>query len=303
MLDNLRKRNVIVTGANGLIGSSICRFFETHNINFLAVSQSENRFFYENYLSCDLTLPGVLDNSLDNNSIVFHCASNTSVSDSISDPFFDLQTNFLLFFQVLESVRKSNAALVLMSTGSVYDPKVLIPKNEDSDLFPVSPYSAGKLSAEYYCKVYVEAYKLEIKIVRIFSIYGIGINRYVIYDLINKCKLKPSFLKIRGSGDEIRDFIHISDLVRACCYVAEYGKSGEVYNVASGQSISIFNLTILIRDLMGLGEIEILRDSESFLGDNKFMVGDIGKLESLGFKNEKSFIDGLNELILSIKNG
>jgi UDP-glucose 4-epimerase len=303
MFDNLKKRNIIVTGANGLIGNSICRYFELNNFNFIAVSRSENRFSYRNYLSIDLTLPGVLDDFLDNNTIVFHCASNTNVSDSISDPFFDLQTNFLLFFQVLESVRKCGAALVLMSTGSVYDPKILVPKNEESDLYPVSPYSAGKLCAEYYCKVYVETFKLEIKIVRIFSIYGVGINRFVIYDLINKLVFKPACLKIKGTGEEIRDFMHISDLVQACCYVAEYGKSGEVYNLASGQSISIINLIILIKDLMSLDEIEILRDSESFLGDNKIMVADISKLELLGFKNKKTLIDGLTELISSIENG
>jgi nucleoside-diphosphate-sugar epimerase len=223
IFENLKNRNIVVTGANGLIGSALCRYFELNNFNFLALSRSENKFSYKNYKAIDLSLAGILDDFIDSNSVIFHCAANTSVSASVTDPDFDMRNNFLIFFEVIESVRKSGAALVYISTGSVYDHRILEIKNELSSLYPVSPYSAGKLSAEYYCKVYSETYKLDVKIVRIFSTYGVGINRFVIHDLIKKMALKPPSLKIIGTGEEVRDFIHISDLVRCLCFVAEFG--------------------------------------------------------------------------------
>jgi UDP-glucose 4-epimerase len=302
MFENLKRKNIVVTGANGLIGRAICEYFELHDFVFTAVSRSKNNYCYSRYLELDLTIPGSLDNVLDNNTIVFHCASSTDVRASVEDPYSDLQSNFLLFFQVLESIKRCKSSLVFMSSGSVYNDKFVLPKNEDSNVCPSSPYSAGKLSAEYYCKVYVELFDLDIKIMRIFSIYGVGIKRFVIFDLISKLASKPSYLKIKGSGEEMRDFIHISDLVNACCFVAEYGKPGEVYNVASGKSISIINLAILIKDLMNLGDIEIIKDSASFSGDNKALIADISKLEMLGFKNNKTFIGGLSELIEKIQN-
>jgi UDP-glucose 4-epimerase len=297
MFPKLKNQKIVVTGANGLIGSSICRYFELQGFNFLAVSRSKNKFNFKNFISIDLKIPKILDDFLDNETIVFHCASNTDVALSVSDPYADMQSNFLLFFEVIESVRRSNASLFFMSTGSVYDHKFILPKNEESYLNPVSPYSAGKLSAEHYCKAYAEIYGLDIKIARIFSIYGLGINRFVIHDLICRLSLKPAQIKIKGTGEEIRDFIHISDLVEAICFIAEFGVSGEVYNVASGKSISVIDLVILIRDLMNYEELEIITDSKSFTGDNKAMIADIQKLEMLGFKHKKSFISGLTELI------
>jgi nucleoside-diphosphate-sugar epimerase len=229
----------IVTGAGGFIGQHMTRHLRKQGVETLAVDRclNANKGPVEQIL--DLAVPEVLDAYLGKDVAVFHLAGSADVRGSATTPSRDFQDNVLATLHVLESACRHGAAALLPSTGSVCGPQAFMPLTETSPVRPSSPYAAAKLAVEAYGFAYHRSYGLDVRIARMFSIYGPGMRRFAIHDFFKRLRDDPTALVIRGDGGQTRDYLYIEDTVAALYRLMRNGEPGEVYNVAGGKALSI----------------------------------------------------------------
>jgi UDP-glucose 4-epimerase len=216
---------------------------------------------------------------------IFHLAGAAYVPPSIDEPSADLENNAAVTLDVLEAVRRESPTtpLVYTSSAAVYGSPTVLPITEETPIAPVSPYGVAKYAAEQYVSLYARLHGLRTASLRLFSVFGPGQRKQVVFDLIAKLAADPERLEVIGAGSETRDFIFVDDVATAATTVMERGPlAGEVYNVASGTSVTI-------RDLVGhvitaLGVAPVVRyTGEVRPGDALHWVADISRLRALGF--------------------
>ncbi len=302
----LNTHKFAITGANGFIGKHLTEkliSLGATDITAIDISPIKLNNQHLKIINSDITHPGALDNILDENTILFHLAARADVPLSVKDPAGDFKNTLCGYFEILESARKKKSAIIFPSTASIYDPSNSQPVNEKSWIRPSSPYAAAKASGEHYSIVYHRCYGLNVKIARMFSVYGPGMKRFAIYDIINKIKNNPREIEILGDGTQIRDYLYIDDIIDGLLIIAMNGKAGEDYNLGSGIPVQLLELTQMIARLMGHPDIKIKTSGNSFPGDVLRWYADIKKISSLGFKQRIPLEDGLKKTIHSLIDG
>ncbi len=282
----------IVTGASGFIGRALVLHLLKRNVEVIAVDCRPATLPCVSHV-IDLRAIGALDSLLDERSVVFHMAARADVGASVGDPRGDYESNIAAMFEILESVRNAGCRLVYPSTASVFDSMNELPLCETAYVRPTSPYAAGKAAGEAYCAAYYRSYNIDVRVARMFSVYGVGMNRFVIHDLIRKIQRDPRRIEIRGDGQQIRDYLYIDDAARGLVHIAEHGKAGQDYNLATGVPVRLLDLAHQIAVLMGHPEIAIVPSGEPSPGDVPKWYADISKIRHIGFTPQVSFDEGL----------
>jgi UDP-glucose 4-epimerase len=282
----------IITGASGFIGRTLVHHLLARRAEVIAVDRLPATLACASHV-VDLKSSGALDSLLDERTVVFHMAARADVGASVSDPRCDFENNVQATFEILESVRKAGCSMVYPSTASVFDSMDALPLRETAYVKPTSPYAAGKVAGEAYCAAYHRSYNSDIRVARMFSVYGYGMNRFVISDLIHKIQHDPRRIEIRGDGEQIRDYLYIDDAVRGLVHIAEHGEAGQDYNLASGVPVRLLDLARQIAVLMEHPEIEIVPTGEPSPGDVPKWYADISKIRRIGFTPQVSFDEGL----------
>jgi len=159
---------------------------------------------------------------------------------------------------------------------------------------PLSPYGYHKLQGELLCSEFSTIYGLSTASVRIFSAYGPGLRRQVIWDICHKA-LTGSRILLQGTGKESRDFIHASDIANAiACIALNAAMEGEQYNVANGHEVTIHDLAkLILSNLSYSGTIEF--DGQVPVGVPDNWCSDINKIKSLGFESAISLEKGIQQ--------
>ncbi len=290
------RQHAVVTGANGLIGRRLVEVLIDRGLSTTAVDCVPGEHgcpFYRR----DLTEPGALDDLLTSDTIVFHLAAKTSVAGSVASPRDDFEVNVLGTIEVLESARRTAAAAVFASSSATYDPRSPLPHSERSPKRPISPYGAAKLACEGYCFVYHDCYGLDVRIVRLFNVYGPGMVRFAIHDFFHKIRKADETFDVLGDGQQLRDFLYLDDAINGFLTVAEHGEPGEDYNVASGEPTRIIDLAKQMARLMDRPDLTLKTTGTSFLGDVREWYADISKISSIGFEPRTTLDDGLHSTI------
>jgi UDP-glucose 4-epimerase len=192
--------------------------------------------------------------------------------------------NTVLTHHLLDACRTNSpgSAFINISSAAVYGNPHKLPVGEDTEPAPISPYGFHKLQSELICREYSQIYRIRAASVRIFSAYGAGLRRQVLWDICQKA-LSSSHITLQGTGRESRDFIHAYDIARAFKVLAESAPmQGEVYNLASGQETTISDLSsLLLRFLEYRGELSF--DGLIPTGVPSNWKADIEKISLLGF--------------------
>jgi nucleoside-diphosphate-sugar epimerase len=200
-------------------------------------------------------------------------------------------------------VRAGVKRFIFASSAAVYG--ILEGKAiEDMMCRPNSPYGAGKLAIEDYLHAYMQSYGLETVMLRYFNVYGRR-QRYsdysgVITIFINKL-LEDERPTIFGDGLQVRDFVHVDDIVQANMLAMESANAvGEMFNVASGKPTSILELVKIVKELVRDTDIKP-QFAPSRLGDMKLGLASIDKIQAvLGYNAKVQMHQGLKGLIESI---
>jgi UDP-glucose 4-epimerase len=290
-------RRAVVTGASGFIGQALVRFLNAADWDVIAIDRRPFPDPGQRALTVDVAAPDALRGVLDDRTTVFHMAASADVAASVANPRHDFDNTFRGVFEVLEAAREAGSRVVFPSTASIFDSSNQLPLPERAFPRPSSPYAAGKLGGEAYCHAYHRCYGLDIRIARLFSVYGTGMRRFAIHDIIRKIQQNSAELTILGDGTQVRDYLFIDDAVRGLVMLATDGAAGEEYNLASGEPVQLLDLARTIAELMGHPDIQIRTTGRSFPGDTPRWYADISKVRRLGFEPSVDLRTGLQRTI------
>ncbi|HJS82800.1 MAG TPA: NAD-dependent epimerase/dehydratase family protein [Nitrososphaera sp.] len=304
---------VLVTGGAGFIGSHIvdelvARGIETFIVDNLSTGSLDNLSKHKesglvhtilgDAREVDSLLRGI------NIDIVFHEAAIASVPKSVSHPILVHDVNVNMTLNILNYCVKAGVKrLVFASSAAVYG---IIEGRAVEDMVcrPNSPYGASKLSVEDYLHAYHHSYGLETVALRYFNVYGKR-QRYsdysgVITVFANKI-LDGEKPTIFGDGEQVRDFVHVQDIVQANMLAMESQVAvGESFNVASGKATSIMELSKIIKNLVGSSDLEN-NFAPARAGDMKLGLASIDRIKaSLGYSPKIVMQQGLVEVIQSL---
>jgi len=230
---------------------------------------------------------------------VFHLAAIPSVPRSIENPLASHEVNTTGTLNVLLAARDNGVKKVIYaSSASVYGDIPTLPKKEDMPPNPQSPYAVSKLCSEYYCQAFQRIYGLPTVCLRYFNVYGPRQDPNSQYAAVI-----PIFIKrlsegnpptVFGDGEQSRDFTFVKDAVEATILAAESDATG-VFNIGTGQRVTINNLARLITKLTGKDIKPIYQQPRS--GDIRHSLADISKAKQFGYNPRYSLEQGLRETI------
>jgi UDP-glucose 4-epimerase len=187
---------------------------------------------------------------------------------------------------------------VVLSSAAVYGNAQTLPISENAVLAPISPYGYHKCMVEQMGQEFWRVYGLPVVFGRIFSAYGAGLRRQVVWDILQKAqhsRAQGEPFCLSGTGDETRDFIHVSDVARALlCLLDHADMRATAYNIASGLSVTIRTLAQLIVRRMA-SPSPITFDGQIRPGDPLYWQADVSALAALGFRCEVDLATGLGE--------
>jgi dTDP-glucose 4,6-dehydratase/UDP-glucose 4-epimerase len=237
--------------------------------------------------------------------VCINAAGSSSVPYSTTHPISDFEANTLDTIRILDGIKRHQPTCryLHISSAAVYGNPSESPTSEDSRLQPVSPYGWHKLMAEHLCAEYANLFNVKVAVVRPFSVFGVGLEKQLFWDLYTKSKVaKAGTLKLWGSGEETRDFIYIDDLVRALDVVVRHGSfNAHVYNIASGRETTIKYAAESLLKLLN-PSIRPVFTQESRKGDPVNWRANISRIQNLGFQPLVPFESGIDKLAIWLKS-
>lgn len=230
--------------------------------------------------------------------LVFHVAGNANVTVSVEDTRLDFETNAVGTFNVLEVAKETGAKVVYVSSAHVYGASDKLPLNEADPVEPAWPYGASKRSGELSAVAFHHTHGLPTVVARLSCVYGPG--EYAERSLVETARylrwhLNAQPVQIVGDPDrKTRDFVHVSDVVEGLTLLAERAIPGEIYNLGSGQEVSMRRLTEVIGEVTGEPvRLDVRRD---VIDDTYRQVMDIRKAGALGFAPGVPLHEGVRQL-------
>jgi UDP-glucose 4-epimerase len=291
----------LVIGAAGFLGTAVSRYFarqglDTVGLDVVAPAEAAH---YQDFHQCgdlDAELGPILQKFRP--TYLINLAGNANVGRSVQEPRHDFLLSANLYSSILETVRlhSSDTKLLLASSAAIYGQPAHLPVTEDMQPQPMSPYGYHKLICEQLASAYHSIYGLKVASGRIFSAYGSGLKKQIVWDLCQKCATGGP-IELGGDGTESRDFIHSLDIARASLCIFRGGAfGGESYNVASGIETTISELAHRVVGAFGSPE-RIVFTGTRRAGDPKNWCADIRLIGSLGFQPEVQIADGIAEYV------
>lgn len=297
---------VLVTGGGGFIGSNLVERLladgaEVRVLDNFATGHRANLSDFADSIELiegDIQSYERVHNAVRGCEIVYHQAALPSVPRSIQDPLTSSAVNVTGTLNVLLAARDEGVRrVVAASSSSIYGANPALPKDEEMQTLPISPYATSKLAIEGYCRSFHLVYGLETVCLRYFNIFGPRQDPLSAYAAVI-----PKFIlalldgrppTIHGDGEQSRDFTYIDNTVDANIRAAEAADvAGQAFNIACGERISLNELYKEIRELVG-SDIEPVY-TESRQGDVKHSLADISRArEALGYEVSVDVNEGL----------
>jgi nucleoside-diphosphate-sugar epimerase len=257
-------KNVLVTGGLGFIGSNLAialvelgaevtvldSVVPEHGANFANLNGVRDRLTIN---ISDMREPHALDILVRERDHVFHLAGQVSHGDSMREPKVDLGVNCVSTMNLVEACRHHNpqAKLLFTSTRQVYGRAKSLPVRESDPTVPVDVNGINKLAAEYYHLLYDQVYGVPSVVLRLTNTYGprqqIKNDRQGFIGIMIRQALRGQKLKVFGSGEQVRDFNHVDDVVDALLLAAATDACrGRVFNLGARRYHSLLEFVALL---------------------------------------------------------
>jgi UDP-glucose 4-epimerase len=248
---------VLITGGAGFVGTNLAiklleigyevKILDDLSTGLVQNIPKESEFIESSILDIDK-----LQNATKNIDVIVHLGARGSVPRSIKDPVATHNVNSTGTLNVLEAARNNGSHYIFSSSSSVYGSNVILPKNEDMVLRPITPYAASKMSGEALSLAYSKSYALPISTFRFFNIFGPWQrpdHEYaaVLPKWISKC-LSGDEIEIFGDGEQTRDFTYVGTVVQIITSsILNNVLHPEPVNLAYGNKISLNQVVELLR--------------------------------------------------------
>jgi NAD dependent epimerase/dehydratase len=306
-------KKVLVTGADGFIGSHLTEFLVAQGYQVKALCQynSFNNWGWLEHVNCKNDIEILSGDIRDFNyckaiskniEIIFHLAALISIPFSYASPYSYVETNIKGTLNICEAVKENEISrLIHTSTSEVYGTAQYVPIDEKHPLQPQSPYSATKIAADAMVMSFYNSFDLPVTIARPFNTYGPRQSaRAIIPTIITQIASGKKEIKL-GDLSPTRDFNYVEDCCRGFIMLAECKNAiGETVNIGSNSEISINDLLKLIKELMS-SDVTFVNDEQRkrpkrsevlrLLCDNKKIN------ELVGYKPHINIRDGLKKTI------
>ena len=291
-------KKIIITGHTGFIGQNLINELDKKKFNITGISRTclDNT----NLNQIKRNIQNIKNSDIEKNSIIIHLAGMTNVLDCEKNPTECFRINVECTQKILQIAKEKKCKIIFPSTSHVYGYPRKIPIDENQIVSATSIYSASKIAGEILCQGYSNTYKMDIGVFRLFSAYGPKNSDYkvetrIISQLLTKKKIKL------GNLSPKRDFIYILDVVNAIKVIMRNLKKFEIYNIGTGKSHSIKELSITLKKISGKNiPIQTIKNY-SRKTDIPNVVCDNKKIRKLGWEPKISFFKGLEMTYESYK--
>jgi UDP-glucose 4-epimerase len=227
--------------------------------------------------------------------IVYQLAGGSSVGASLADPARDAALTLGSTDALIQwlGTHAPEARVVAASSAAVYGDGHEGPIREDAQLYPYSPYGENKLAMEQM----LASSPLRVAIVRLFSVYGPGLRKQLLWDACCKLAARPDCIEFGGTGLETRDFLYIDDAVDLLVRAAGAAQVGAtIVNGGTGTGTSVAQAVGLLSAAMDV-PCDISFSGVVRSGDPVSLVADVARARALGFVAQTSPSEGFGAYV------
>jgi UDP-glucose 4-epimerase len=302
---------VLVTGARGFIGQHLTRAISDAGHSVCGVGHGAwpeaeaRRAGMSRWINGDIVPANlrILQEACGTPSQVVHLAGGSSVGAAVVNPREDFFRTVATTTELLEWMRTEapGSSLLAVSSAAVYGANCEGCIDESAPKTPFSPYGYHKRMMEELCESYAASFGVPVAIARLFSVYGAGLTKQLLWDACSRLAAAESPIELGGSGDELRDWTDVRDVTRALVQLLTHASPAvPVFNVGSGVGTTVrdvaHHLANAWRSAHG-GKTAIAFNGRSRPGDPFSLIAQPARLQALGFEWRVSLQQGLQDYV------
>lgn len=279
---------IIILGSTGFIGSSLVKLFQLQGLEVLTL---DKMYFSVCQIENGLFQP---------DDVIVNCIGSANVGLSYSNTSADFDSNVDVVRRVLDLLHEhdlKHIKFINLSSAAVYGNPLRLPVHESDSTLPLSPYGYHKLMSEILVKEYSNCFDLKTVSLRIFSAYGNGQKKLLLWDIHEKIQKSKDKIILFGTGNESRDFIHVEDIAQQILLAIDHANfNGEALNVANGVEVKISDVVEIYQELYPKNFIYEF-NGEVRLGDPKNWCADISTMINWGYQSSIDIEQGIKNYI------
>jgi UDP-glucose 4-epimerase len=290
---DLSNEHVLVTGASGFVGGAVVRALRNGGAQVTTIDQTAFAAPDVTSLVGDLTDPRVRDAAVTEGLTgIVHLAAVTSVLRSVEDPVGVYEANVGATSSLLELARARGVGRFLLSStnavvGDVGSAKI----REDTPLRPLTPYGATKAACEMLMSAYAGSYGMTTTALRLTNVYGPGMrHKDSLVARLMKAARSGATVEIYGDGTQVRDFVHVDDVVRGLLLAWERRWVGPLI-IGAGRSVTVLEVFDAARRITGQPIPATHVPAKA--GEMPAVVVDIGRARGLGYEPAVTLESGI----------
>lgn len=276
---------VFVSGATGGIGTHLVKYLKSKGHEIFLPKNRSLRLEDPNYFDLEID-PSEID-------VFYHLAGKCAVQESWETPVDYIQTNVVGTAKALEFCRKNQIKLVYMSSYMYGIPEKL-PISEEANISVLNPYALSKYQGEELCEFYGRHYGLSYSIVRLFNLYGNGVNQTTLISEIVNQIMAGNAIRVKDLSPK-RDYLYISDLLHFLEIVAD-DSTNEIYNLGSGTSYSVQEVISICQKVWETN-LEVICEEVNRKNEIPDTICDYSKAhKNLGWQPKVTFEEGIKRM-------
>ena len=308
------KKRVLVTGGLGFMGFNLVRALQRTRADVRVLSRTwpplpgnvESTLGGVTFFHGDIRDPALVEEAVTGSDVIFHLAGKSGPAASNASPLEDLDVNSRGLLTLLDACRSltPGVKIVFPSSRLVYGQSPNQPTSESAPTAPLSVYGIHKWAAEQYLLLYQRLYGLRVSILRITNPYGPfqrpEQNRYGVVNWFIHQAMHDQPLTIYGDGDQIRDYVHIDDVVEAFLLAGiTRAADGKIFNVGSGRGVSFLEMAELIVRTARRGLVQHVEwPADAAVVETGDFVAETSLIsKQLGWKARIPFEEGVKDVI------
>ena len=306
--------SILVTGARGFIGKHLSKqlAIQGHHVSGLGHGiwphKEASRWGIRDWINGDVRCDNLRTlQSRHEPQLVFHLAGGSTVGAAIANPREDFFRTVTSTLELLEWIRLDapSVRLIAISSAAVYGSNFrgLIPEKIIG--IPYSPYGHHKSMMESLCRSYADTYSLDLRIARLFSVYGPELKKQLLWDICTQLAAKEPVLKLSGTGHELRDWTHVNDVVRGLTQIAFDANPplcAQAINLGTGFGTSVQEIVQIAMDAWHEKSGNVNKTVVNFSGHRRpgdpfSLIADPARLSRMDFKCDVPLSEGVRSYI------